>query len=137
MAAIEVYKMLQLRHDVFVIEQNCIYRDMDEKDYNSYHLLAVENNEVQACCRLVQPGVSYNEPSIGRVCSVKQKRMEGIGLKLMQEAMKACAKLWPGTPVVISAQCYLENFYKKFGFESVGKPYLEDDIPHIKMIAKN
>jgi ElaA protein len=135
--AIQVYKMLQLRHDVFVIEQNCIYRDMDEKDYNSYHLLAIENNEVVACCRLVEPGISYDEPSIGRVCSAKAKRMEGIGLELMNEAMRACESLWPGQTIVISAQSYLEKFYTKFGFKSVGKPYLEDDIPHIKMVAKN
>ena len=110
---------------------------MDEKDFKSYHLLAIEDGEVEACCRLVEPGVSYDQPSIGRVCSVKHKRMEGIGLKLMNEAMKACSTLWPGQTIVISAQSYLENFYRKFGFESVGKPYLEDDIPHIKMIAKN
>lgn len=134
---VELYKMLQLRHDVFVIEQNCIYRDMDEKDHNSYHLLAIDNKEVVACCRLVMPGISYDEPSIGRVCSVKAKRMEGIGLDLMNEAMKACAELWPGQKIVISAQSYLEKFYTKFGFSAVGKPYLEDDIPHIKMIALN
>jgi ElaA protein len=133
---IQVYKMLQLRHDVFVIEQNCIYRDMDEKDYNSFHLLMIENDEVIACCRLVNPGISYNEPSIGRVCSVKAKRMEGIGMVLMTEAMRACNSLWPGQSIVISAQSYLEKFYSKFGFKSVGKQYLEDDIPHIKMIAE-
>lgn len=134
---IELYKMLQLRHDVFVIEQNCIYRDMDEKDYDSYHLLAVDDGKVIGCCRLVNPGISYPEPSIGRVCSVKEMRMEGVGFKLMEEAMKACARLWPQMPIVISAQQYLEKFYVKFGFQTISKPYLEDDIPHIKMIAKN
>lgn len=137
LSPLELYKMLQLRSDVFVIEQNCIYRDMDDKDYHSHHLLAIEDGVVLACCRLVEPGISYPEPSIGRVCSLKEKRMEGIGLKLMVEAMKACAGLWPGEDVVISAQQYLEKFYLKFGFQTISKPYMEDDIPHIKMIAKN
>ena len=132
----ELYKMLQLRHDVFVIEQNCIYRDMDEKDFDSYHLLAIKNKEVIGCCRLVNPGISYPEPSIGRVCSVKLMRMEGVGVKLMEEAMRACNSLWPEKSIVISAQQYLEKFYVKFGFQTIGKPYLEDDIPHIKMVAK-
>lgn len=132
-----LYKMLQLRSDVFVIEQNCIYRDMDEKDFLSYHLLGIIGDEVVACCRLVEPGVSYPEPSIGRVCSMKSKRMEGVGLDLMKEAMIACSRLWPNQPIVISAQSYLEKFYLKFGFETISKPYLEDDIPHIKMISKN
>ncbi|HYG52567.1 MAG TPA: GNAT family N-acetyltransferase [Flavobacteriales bacterium] len=132
----EMYKMLQLRHDVFVIEQNCIYRDMDEKDYRCYHLMAIEQGQVLGCCRLVQPGVSYDEPSIGRVCTARTHRMEGVGFKLMEQAMKVCETLWPGQPVVISAQSYLEKFYMKFGFETISKPYLEDDIPHIKMKCK-
>ncbi|HLP13251.1 MAG TPA: GNAT family N-acetyltransferase, partial [Flavobacteriales bacterium] len=77
-----------------------------------------------------------DEPSIGRVSSAKSHRMEGVGFKLMQEAMKACDTLWPGQSVVISAQSYLEKFYMKFGFETISKPYLEDDIPHIKMKCK-
>lgn len=131
-----MYRMLQLRSDVFVIEQHCIYRDLDDKDYACHHLLAVENGEVIGYCRLVPPGISYDEPSIGRVCSLKRKRMEGVGFKVMTEAMKACETLWPGQPVVISAQAYLEKFYMKFDFQTISKPYLEDDIPHIKMMCK-
>jgi len=132
----EMYKMLQLRSEIFVIEQTCIYADMDDKDYNSYHLLAIADQKVVGCCRLVEPGISYENPSIGRVCSARSHRMEGVGMKLMEKAMEACEHLWPGQPVVISAQSYLEKFYQKFGFVTISEPYLEDDIPHIKMICK-
>lgn len=132
----ELYKIIQIRQDVFVIEQHCIYRDLDDKDFQCYHLMLCKNNEVVGYCRLVPVGVSYpNGPSIGRVCTQKRFRMEGIGMELMQEAMKAMDQLWPAAQVIISAQAYLEKFYQKFGFVTVSEPYLEDDIPHVKMIC--
>lgn len=131
----ELYKLLQLRQDVFIIEQNCIYRDLDDKDPVCLHLMLEHEGEVLACCRLVPPGVSYEGySSIGRVSTAKSHRMEGLGIMLMEKAMQAAHQTWPGHPVCISAQAYLEKFYQRFGFETVSKPYLEDDIPHIKMM---
>lgn len=132
----ELYKMLQLRQDVFVIEQNCIYRDLDDKDPVCHHLLIEKGDEVVACCRLVPPGISYEGAvSIGRVSTARAHRMEGLGIELMQKAMEAAGQLWPGIKICISAQAYLEKFYYKFGFHKASSPYMEDDIPHIKMIC--
>lgn len=138
LTADELYKMLQLRQDVFIIEQNCIYRDLDDKDRVCYHLLMERAGEAVACCRLVPPGISYEgKVSIGRVSTAKAYRMEGWGLQLMEKAMEAAGQLWPGVDICISAQAYLEKFYFKFGFKTASAPYLEDDIPHIKMIYSN
>ncbi len=136
LSSAETYAMLQLRQAVFVIEQNCIYPDCDEKDVHCWHLLGYIGNNLISCARLVPPGISYNEPSIGRVCTAKTVRLEGAGLALMQSVMKAMNTLWPGFAICISAQSYLEKFYMKFGFVTVSEPYLEDDIPHIKMICE-
>lgn len=134
--SLEMYQLLQVRSDVFVIEQQCIYRDMDDKDQTCHHLLGVEAGKVVAYSRLVPPGISYENASIGRVCTAKSVRMEGYGLILMEEAIKHCRLLWPTTGITISAQAYLEKFYMKFGFVTVSEPYMEDDIPHIKMILE-
>ena len=136
LTADELYRMLQLRMDVFIIEQNCIYRDLDDKDRECHHLLMEKDGVAVACCRLVPPGVSYEgKVSIGRVCTAKAYRMEGLGLELMEKAMQAAEQLWPGVGICISAQAYLEKFYFKFGFHTASAPYMEDDIPHIKMIC--
>lgn len=129
----ELYSMLQLRQDVFIVEQNCVYRDMDEKDFECYHLCIEIDKKVIACCRLVPPGISYSEASIGRVCTSPSVRLEKFGIRLMEEAMLEMERLWPGINICISAQLYLEKFYTRFGFQSEGQPYPEDDIPHIKM----
>lgn len=133
----ELYRLLQLRQDVFIIEQQCIYRDLDEKDRDCYHLLMEKDGVAVACCRLVPPGLSYDgAASIGRVSTARPYRMEGWGIELMKEAMDAMERLWPGLDICISAQAYLEKFYMKFGFETISEPYLEDEIPHIKMIYR-
>ena len=134
--SLEMYQLLQLRSDVFVIEQHCIYKDMDDKDQSCYHLIGVEGGNVVAYSRLVPPGISYENASIGRVCTAKSVRMEGYGMVLMEEAIKHCRLLWPISCITISAQAYLEKFYMKFGFLTVSEPYLEDDIPHVKMILE-
>lgn len=132
----ELYDMLKLRCAVFVIEQNCNYQDMDDKDQMSYHLIGFENNKLVACARILPKGVSYDEVSIGRVMVDKSLRRTGAGKALMKLAIENAVKLYNATEIVISAQCYLEKFYGDFGFVSEGESYLDDDIPHIKMRLK-
>ena len=133
----ELYEILQLRIQVFVIEQNCSYQDADGKDNQSYHLMGRDaNGDLQTYTRLVPAGVSYEGyTSIGRVVTSEAVRGQKAGVKLMEVSMEEIIKLWPGLPVKISAQSHLQRFYRKFGFESIGEEYLEDDIPHIAMVS--
>lgn len=129
------YRISRLRCAVFVVEQNCPYQDFDEKDFRSHHLWAEDaTGEVHAYLRVVAPGVSYNEVSIGRVVTSHTMRGNGLGKELMQRGMAAVSEEYGRVPVRISAQHYLTRFYESFGFISVGEPYLEDDIPHIEML---
>jgi ElaA protein len=131
----EVYELLALRIHVFVVEQNCPYQDADGKDYKSHHLFALdEHGKCMACARLVMPGVSYAEWSIGRVVTHPSVRMTGVGRELMMRCMEALQQQFEAGPVRISAQCYLRKFYASFGFEEVSEEYLEDDIPHVEML---
>lgn len=131
---IELYQLLQLRNEVFIVEQTCPYPDLDEKDYQSLHVLGIENNKVVAYCRLVPKGISYkNEASIGRVVTASSVRRFGYGKLLMQYAIPHILQQFSTNEIVISAQQYLEVFYSNLGFKSEGENYLEDDIPHIKM----
>lgn len=131
----ELYEILAVRIRVFVIEQNCPYQDADGKDYNSYHLFAMnDNHECIACLRLVEPGVSYDEWSIGRVATDLRYRQTGLGKEMMSKAMLHFKEHLNNPAVRISAQTYLKQFYKNFGFEETGKAYLEDNIPHIEML---
>lgn len=131
----ELYDILQLRISVFVIEQNCIYQEADGKDKESFHLFGQDGSgKVLACLRLVKPGVSYHEWSIGRVVSNPAARMKGLGKEVMKQALQWLEKNYGKVPVRISAQQYLRKFYEDFGFVMVSEPYLEDDIPHIEML---
>lgn len=131
----QVFDMLELRCEVFIVEQTCPYQDPDKKDLKSFHLLAYEDGKLCGCLRLVKPGVSYDEASIGRVCTKYTHRRTGLGKILMQKAMELSAGLgW--NDLRISAQLYLEKFYSDFGFVSVSESYMEDDIPHIQMLCK-
>jgi ElaA protein len=131
----ELYAILTLRTDVFIIEQNCPYMDTDGKDLKSLHLFAADkNNQVHACIRLVKPGVSYLEWAIGRVATSQGYRRSGLGKELMQRGMDYLKKEYSSPDIRISAQCYLKKFYSDFGFLPVGEEYLEDDIPHIEML---
>ena len=135
LTARETYDLLQLREEVFQIEQNCIYKDIDDKDRQCWHLLMYKDDELVAYARLVPDKISYDGyVSIGRVVSKPIYRKEGYGRKVMEEAMQQMKKLFDNTPIKISAQAYLQNFYESFGFEKVSEPYMEDDIPHIAMI---
>ena len=132
----ELYDMLKLRCAVFVIEQNCNYQDMDDKDQASYHLIGFEDNKLVACTRVLPKGISYPEVSIGRVIVDKAYRGTGAGKEIMKLAIDHAKKVLKAEEIVISAQCYLERFYGDLGFVPEGESYLDDDIPHIKMRLK-
>ncbi len=137
LTATELYGILQLRVDVFVVEQNCPYPELDGKDLKCSHLwISDANGRVHACSRLVPPGVSYNEASIGRVASSLVMRREGLGREVMKRSIEQQQKSYPGLDIRISAQSYLQKFYESFGFEVEGEEYLEDDIPHKEMVLK-
>jgi ElaA protein len=129
----EIYRIYRLRAQVFVVEQKCAYLDVDEKDLVSWHVLMQHNDELAGYSRIVPPGVSYREPSIGRVVVDPGFRGMGAGKELMKQALKKTRELYEGQDVVISAQTYLVKFYTDLGFKIEGPEYLEDNIPHIKM----
>ena len=129
----ELYNILQLRNEVFIVEQNCVYKDLDGKDRSAWHLMAVENDRPVAYTRILPPGVSYNDPAIGRVVTSSLKRRSGLGRELMKRSIEACRIFFGKTSITLSAQVYLQSFYESFGFMPVGEEYLDDGIPHIKM----
>ena len=133
---LELHDLLQLRAAVFVVEQKCAFQDVDGADPECWHLLGRRTGELVAYCRLVPPGVKYAEPSIGRVVSTPAARGTGCGRELMREAMARADTLWPGKPIRIGAQRYLERFYGDYGFVKASEPYDEDGILHIEMVKR-
>lgn len=131
----QLYQLLKLRVDVFVVEQKCPYPELDDKDHvgDVYHLLGYQDGELVACARLLPPGISYNGASIGRVATKKDFRGGGLGHKLLDYAVKQCVSMWPEHDIEVGAQEYLEDFYRQYGFVRTSEMYLEDDIPHIDM----
>ncbi len=134
----ELYDIMVLRQEVFVVEQDCPYLDADGKDPYSWHLMGVdENGKLVAYTRLLPKGISYKKyPSIGRVVTSPAVRGSGIGRELMKQSLLWMDKLFPGEDIKISAQCYLEEFYKSLGFSISGEEYLEDGIPHYPMLKQ-
>ncbi len=132
----ELYALLHLRSEVFVIEQNCIYQDMDGVDTQCFHLFLSQSNQMVAYARLVPPGVLFPNASIGRVLVKSQYRGKNLGNELMAEAIKETIRLFKAKSITISAQCYLIKFYNRLGFCEIGEEYQEDGIPHIKMELK-
>ena len=132
----ELYAILQLRSEVFGVEQNCVYQDMDNKDQVCFHMMCWENNALVAYTRLVPPGVSYTEPSIGRVVTSRDMRRCGLGRTLVEKSIAEILKLYGQTAIKIGAQLYLKKFYESFDFEQSGDVYDEDGISHIHMIRK-
>ena len=130
----ELYAILQLRNEVFVVEQNCVFQDADDKDQDSYHLSGYKNDKLVAYTRLVPPGLIYDEASIGRVITSPSVRREGAGKLLMQESIDRAYELFGINPIKIGAQLYLKRFYESFGFIQISDTYLEDGIPHIYML---
>ena len=134
---VELYSILQLRNEVFVVEQNCVFQDADNKDQDSYHLMAWENEILIAYARIVPEGIAYDAyPSIGRVVTSAKVRNTGIGKMLMQHAIDELQKLFGTASIKLGAQLYLKKFYESFGFSQTSEVYLEDGIPHIEMITQ-
>ncbi len=132
----ELYNILQLRNEVFIVEQNCPYQDCDNKDLYAFHLMAMEQDKLLAYTRLLAPGISYSESSIGRVVSSPSTRKTGMGKRLMEESIRQIEQLFQTDIIRIGAQLYLKKFYESFGFIQEGESYLEDNIPHIIMLRK-
>ena len=133
----ELHDLLALRQEIFVVEQECAYLDIDGFDKEALHVLfrADEKSRIIAYARIAPVGLIYAEHvAIGRVLVAEKFRSQGYGKKIMKFAMRMINDLFPLTPIKISAQCYLENFYTDIGFKSVGASYLEDGIPHIAMV---
>lgn len=130
-----LYAVIQLRNEVFVVEQNCVYQDADGKDIHAHHLMGWLGDELVAYTRLLPPGISYPDySSIGRVVSSKKVRGTGVGFALMQRSVVETQRLFPGKKIKIGAQLYLKKFYESLGFKQVSDVYLEDDIEHIEML---
>ena len=139
LTTIELYRLLQLRVEVFVVEQSCYYQELDGKDCEerTRHLLGYREQELVAYARLLAPGVSYPEfASIGRVIVAPQARGSRLGNQLMERAIAVCETCWPQQPIKISAQQHLQSFYQRHQFKTVSEPYLEDDIPHVAMLRQ-
>jgi ElaA protein len=130
----ELYNILRLRSEVFVVEQNCVYLDADNNDQDAYHLSAYLDDQLVAYTRIISPGNIYKEASIGRVITSSKVRQTGIGKLLMQKSIEAVEELYGKVPIRIGAQLYLKKFYSSFGFIQVSDVYLEDGIEHIYML---
>lgn len=133
----ELYNILRLRAEVFIVEQNCPYQDMDGKDIFSFHLIGTdERNHLVAYARLLPADISYKEVSIGRVITSPAARGSGAGIQLMQTALQIIEEKHGKVPVRIGAQLYLKKFYERFGFVQVSEMYLEDGIEHVEMVRE-
>lgn len=130
----ELYGILTLRTNVFVVEQACPYPEVDGKDPNCLHLLGTINGELVAYLRILPAGLRYDEVSIGRVVIKPSHRGKGLGRLMMEQAIHCITNEWKESQIKIGAQAYLEKFYQSLGFEPVSEVYLEDDIPHLDML---
>ena len=131
-----LYEILKLRSEVFVVEQKCAYQDLDNKDEKALHLVGEENNKIIAYTRIFRKGDFFKNSSIGRVLVKKEYRNKDYGRKIMTSSIKKLKKDPKEEKIELSAQKYLLKFYSELGFEKVGEEYLEDNIPHVKMILK-
>jgi ElaA protein len=129
----ELYNLLQLRSEVFVVEQNCVYQDIDGKDEKAIHLIGEDNGKIVAYARLFKPNDYFEQASIGRVVVKESYRDKKLGHLLMREAIRVIETHFEETKITISAQLYLKKFYESHGFVQTSEMYLEDDIPHIEM----
>ena len=129
----ELYAIIRLRNEVFVVEQNAVYQDADNKDLPAYHLSGWDDNYLVAYCRILPPGLAFEEASIGRVVTASKYRGTGMGRHLVQLAIAHTLDQYQCKNITIGAQVYLENFYRSFGFLQISEPYMEDGILHIEM----
>ena len=130
----ELYQILQLRSQVFVVEQKCVYQDIDDKDQKAFHVLGFVNEEIVAYTRVFNPGDYFKNTSIGRVVVSAEMRKYGHGKKIMQDTLAFIENKLKHSNIELSAQTYLTKFYLELGFEPIGEEYLEDGIPHIRMV---
>ena len=132
----ELYQILRLRTEVFVVEQNCVYQDLDNKDQKAIHIYCKENDEILGYTRIFKAEHYYENPSIGRVVVSKKNRGQDIGKKIMIDSIEYIKQNIKGKKIELSAQKYLDKYYKDLGFQKTGKDYLEDGIPHQRMIKE-
>jgi ElaA protein len=132
----ELYDLLQLRSKVFVVEQDCVYLDLDGKDSKALHIIGKKEGKIVAYTRCFEPGIYFEEASIGRVVVELEQRKYGYGHHIMQASIKAIKSYYDTSIIKISAQTYLRKFYESQGFNQIGEGYHEDGIPHIAMIKK-
>jgi ElaA protein len=134
----DLYEMLRQRQDVFLIEQQCFYSDLDDLDQDAYHLLGWQDvdgkRQLAACLRCIAPGVKFPEMSLGRVLTAQTARGSGIGRLLVEEGIRRAEAQHPGHRIRIGAQAYLQAFYASFGFQPISAPYEEDGILHVDML---
>ncbi len=130
----ELYKILQVRVKVFVMEQNCIYQEVDDKDQHSYHVFLKDETGIKAYLRVIDKGVSFEEVSIGRVLTVE--RGCGLGDRIIFEGIKVARERMNADKIKIEAQCYAKGFYEKAGFKQVSDEFIEEGIPHILMVLE-
>lgn len=131
----EIYAILRLRSEVFVVEQQCIYQDIDDKDTKEgvQHLMLVDEQNILAYARLLPQGLSYKTPSIGRILVAASARKQGLGRQIIRESIKRSLMLWPNIGITIGGQSHLSELYQSFGFQEVSEHYLEDGISHVDM----
>ena len=130
----ELYGILQLRNEVFVVEQNCVFQDADDRDRSVWHVMGCINDKLVGYSRILPAGVAFAESSIGRVVTSSSVRRSGVGRELMQQSLACLHELFGKVPIRMGAQMYLKEFYGSFGFVQDGAPYLEDGIEHIEMV---
>ena len=134
LSVLELFTIIKARESVFVVEQQCPYQETDDMDLHSWHLPVSIDSQLAAYVRVVDPGIKYQQPSIGRVMTISRFRNLKIGRSLMNEAIRFTEEQYPQMGIKIGAQVYLKNFYESLGFEPVSEPYDEDGIPHIDMV---
>ncbi len=127
----ELYELLKVRSEVFVVEQNCVYQDLDNKDKHAYHLWYSDDKGIAACLRVLEPGISFDDCSIGRVLTTRRRL--GLGTALMKEGIRIASEKYHADHITIEAQVYAREFYEKLGFVKCSEEFLEDGIPHIRM----
>jgi len=132
----ELYQILRLRSAVFVVEQDCVYQDVDNKDQKALHVIGTKDGTVVAYTRVFKPGDYFDNVSIGRVVVSQEQRKYGLGKQIMRASLVAINQRFPNQPIEISAQCYLLKFYTDLGFTAFGEEYLEDGIPHRRMLKE-
>lgn len=130
----ELYEILQVRFAVFIVEQDCIYQEVDGRDQYSYHVYLKDDTGIKAYLRVVDKGISHEEVSIGRVLTTE--RGTGLGKRILSEGIKVARERMNADRIIIEAQSYAREFYEKAGFKQVSEEFMEDGIPHIKMVIE-